>query len=80
MINCWNNVVLVLYSFPLFGCYFINLLMILDSFWNCNGGILRLKRFIYFQSRRKRPRTPTPGHYLGLKNTRDYGMFNMHFH
>ncbi|KAK8673328.1 hypothetical protein V6N13_111673 [Hibiscus sabdariffa] len=24
-------------------------------------------------SRRKRPRTPTPGHYLGLKNTRDYG-------
>ncbi|KHG21990.1 putative RNA-binding C25G10.01 [Gossypium arboreum] len=25
-------------------------------------------------SRRKRPRTPTPGHYLGLKNTRDYGI------
>ncbi|KAH1266824.1 Serine/arginine-rich splicing factor SR45a [Glycine max] len=24
-------------------------------------------------SRRKRPRTPTPGHYLGLKSTRDYG-------
>ncbi|KAI3519135.1 hypothetical protein L1887_08162 [Cichorium endivia] len=24
-------------------------------------------------SRRKRPRTPTPGHYLGLKNTRDTG-------
>ncbi|KAK9948328.1 hypothetical protein M0R45_003909 [Rubus argutus] len=23
------------------------------------------------RSRRKRPRTPTPGHYLGLKNTRD---------
>jgi len=28
-----------------------------------------------FQSKRKRPRTPTPGHYLGLKNTRDYGKF-----
>ncbi|KAK7379735.1 hypothetical protein VNO78_34425 [Psophocarpus tetragonolobus] len=26
-----------------------------------------------FMSRRKRARTPTPGHYLGLKNTRDYG-------
>ncbi|KAI8536934.1 hypothetical protein RHMOL_Rhmol10G0295400 [Rhododendron molle] len=25
------------------------------------------------RSRRKRPRTPTPGHYLGLKNTRDHG-------
>lgn len=24
-------------------------------------------------SRRKRPRTPTPGHYLGLKNDRDHG-------
>ncbi|MFS8010348.1 hypothetical protein Hanom_Chr14g01295971 [Helianthus anomalus] len=24
-------------------------------------------------SRRKRPRTPTPGHYLGLKNARDTG-------
>jgi transformer-2 protein len=30
---------------------------------------------ILFQSKRKRPRTPTPGHYLGLKNTRDYGKF-----
>lgn len=28
-----------------------------------------------FQSRRKRPRTPTPGHYLGLKNSRDGGKF-----
>ncbi|KAH7566211.1 hypothetical protein JRO89_XS08G0117000 [Xanthoceras sorbifolium] len=28
-----------------------------------------------FQSRRKRPRTPTPGHYLGLKSARDYGKF-----
>lgn len=26
-----------------------------------------------FQSRRKRARTPTPGHYLGLKSTRDFG-------
>lgn len=26
-----------------------------------------------FQSRRKRPRTPTPGHYLGLKNSRAEG-------
>ncbi|KAI8541089.1 hypothetical protein RHMOL_Rhmol08G0036000 [Rhododendron molle] len=25
------------------------------------------------RSRRKRARTPTPGHYLGLKNTRDHG-------
>ncbi|KAF5960890.1 hypothetical protein HYC85_002099 [Camellia sinensis] len=25
------------------------------------------------RSRRKRPRSPTPGHYLGLKNTRDNG-------
>ncbi|XP_057469983.1 serine/arginine-rich splicing factor SR45a [Actinidia eriantha] len=25
------------------------------------------------RSRRKRPRTPTPGHYLGLKSTRDHG-------
>ncbi|KAF7829011.1 serine/arginine-rich splicing factor SR45a-like [Senna tora] len=28
-------------------------------------------------SRRKRARTPTPGHYLGLKSTRDYGKFKM---
>ncbi|CAK7355619.1 unnamed protein product [Dovyalis caffra] len=30
-------------------------------------------RQLFLQSRRKRARTPTPGHYLGLKNTRDYG-------
>ncbi|XP_047318333.1 serine/arginine-rich splicing factor SR45a-like isoform X2 [Impatiens glandulifera] len=28
------------------------------------------------RSRRKRPRTPTPGHYLGLKNIRDRGHYN----
>ncbi|KAG5050809.1 Putative RNA-binding protein C25G10.01 [Glycine soja] len=27
----------------------------------------------FIHSRRKRARTPTPGHYLGLKNTREYG-------
>jgi len=32
---------------------------------------------ILFQSRRKRARTPTPGHYLGLKSTRDYGKFEI---
>ncbi|KAK1388155.1 Serine/arginine-rich splicing factor SR45a [Heracleum sosnowskyi] len=30
------------------------------------GGYITMER-----SRRKRPRTPTPGHYLGVKNTRD---------
>lgn len=29
--------------------------------------------FLTFQSKRKRPRTPTPGNYLGLKNSRDTG-------
>ncbi|WVZ10011.1 hypothetical protein V8G54_014541 [Vigna mungo] len=29
----------------------------------------------FIHSRRKRARTPTPGHYLGLKSTRDYGKF-----
>ena len=38
---------------------------------------LNIKVFSTFQSRRKRPRTPTPGHYLGLKNTRDYGKFEI---
>lgn len=41
---------------------------------------LNLKKLRYdafvFQSRRKRARTPTPGHYLGLKSTRDYGKLN----
>ncbi|GFY88059.1 hypothetical protein Acr_05g0016980 [Actinidia rufa] len=34
---------------------------------------LNLSPFVPFQSRRKRPRTPTPGHYLGLKSSRDHG-------
>ncbi|XP_022775459.1 serine/arginine-rich splicing factor SR45a-like [Durio zibethinus] len=38
-----------------------------------NQSILEGRYITVERSRRKRPRTPTPGHYLGLKNTRDYG-------
>lgn len=38
-----------------------------------NQSILEGRYITVERSKRKRPRTPTPGHYLGLKNTRDYG-------
>ncbi|BBH08069.1 RNA-binding family protein with RRM/RBD/RNP motifs [Prunus dulcis] len=38
-----------------------------------NQSVLEGRYITVERSRRKRPRTPTPGHYLGLKNTRDYG-------
>ncbi|KAM5546897.1 serine/arginine-rich splicing factor SR45a [Rosa sericea] len=37
-----------------------------------NQSVLEGRYITVERSRRKRPRTPTPGHYLGLKNTRDY--------
>ncbi|KAA3457574.1 serine/arginine-rich splicing factor SR45a-like [Gossypium australe] len=42
-----------------------------------NQSILEGRYITVERSRRKRPRTPTPGHYLGLKNTRDYGKFEI---
>ncbi|CAI0436734.1 unnamed protein product [Linum tenue] len=36
-----------------------------------NQSVLEGRYITVEKSRRKRPRTPTPGHYLGLKNTRD---------
>ncbi|XP_054823720.1 serine/arginine-rich splicing factor SR45a [Prosopis cineraria] len=38
-----------------------------------NQSVLEGRYITVEQSRRKKPRTPTPGHYLGLKSTRDYG-------
>ncbi|KAK3015001.1 hypothetical protein RJ639_007254, partial [Escallonia herrerae] len=38
-----------------------------------NQSVLEGRYITVEKSRRKRPRTPTPGHYLGLKNTRDGG-------
>ncbi|KAE9606608.1 putative RNA recognition motif domain-containing protein [Lupinus albus] len=38
-----------------------------------NQSVLEGRYITVEKSRRKRPRTPTPGHYLGLKNTREYG-------
>ncbi|XP_024032840.1 serine/arginine-rich splicing factor SR45a isoform X2 [Morus notabilis] len=38
-----------------------------------NQSVLEGRYITVERSRRKRPRTPTPGHYLGLKSTRDYG-------
>ncbi|CAJ2646679.1 serine/arginine-rich splicing factor SR45a [Trifolium pratense] len=38
-----------------------------------NQSVLEGRYITVERSKRKRPRTPTPGHYLGLKNTRDYG-------
>ncbi|CAL5197441.1 unnamed protein product [Lathyrus oleraceus] len=38
-----------------------------------NQSVLEGRYVTVERSRRKRARTPTPGHYLGLKNTRDYG-------
>ncbi|KAK2355478.1 serine/arginine-rich splicing factor SR45a [Trifolium repens] len=38
-----------------------------------NQSVLEGRYITVERSRRKRARTPTPGHYLGLKNTRDYG-------
>ncbi|KAL5076133.1 hypothetical protein RYX36_015117, partial [Vicia faba] len=37
-----------------------------------NQSVLEGRYVTLERSRRKRARTPTPGHYLGLKNTRDY--------
>ncbi|XAR73725.1 hypothetical protein NMG60_11007796 [Bertholletia excelsa] len=52
----------------------------MDSVEDANRCIKRLHQSVLDgrcitveRSRRKRARTPTPGHYLGLKNTRDYG-------
>ncbi|KAH7519873.1 hypothetical protein FEM48_Zijuj08G0083400 [Ziziphus jujuba var. spinosa] len=42
-----------------------------------NQSVLEGRYITVERSRRKRPRTPTPGHYLGLKSTRDYGMLNI---
>ncbi|CAH2076585.1 unnamed protein product, partial [Thlaspi arvense] len=36
-----------------------------------NQSVLEGRYITVERSRRKRPRTPTPGHYLGLKNSRD---------
>lgn len=41
--------------------------------------VKNLKNSVAFQSRRKRPRTPTPGNYLGVKNTRDTSEFFFFF-
>ncbi|GLT39302.1 hypothetical protein SLA2020_135000 [Shorea laevis] len=38
-----------------------------------NQSVLEGRYITVERSRRKRPRTPTPGHYLGLKSTGDYG-------
>ncbi|XP_038683157.1 serine/arginine-rich splicing factor SR45a-like [Tripterygium wilfordii] len=38
-----------------------------------NQSVLEGRYITVEKSRRKRPRTPTPGHYLGLKNNREYG-------
>ncbi|KAL3845019.1 hypothetical protein ACJIZ3_002422 [Penstemon smallii] len=38
-----------------------------------NQSVLESRYITVERSRRKRARTPTPGHYLGLKNTRDDG-------
>ena len=38
-----------------------------------NQSVLEGRYITVERSRRKRPRTPTPGHYLGLKSARDYG-------
>ncbi|KAJ7953182.1 serine/arginine-rich splicing factor SR45a [Quillaja saponaria] len=38
-----------------------------------NNSVLDGRTITVERSRRKRPRTPTPGHYLGLKSTRDDG-------
>ncbi|XP_059641103.1 serine/arginine-rich splicing factor SR45a [Cornus florida] len=38
-----------------------------------NQSVLEGRYITVEKSRRKRPRTPTPGHYLGLKSTRDHG-------
>uniref|UniRef100_A0A5B7BAG4 Putative serine/arginine-rich splicing factor SR45a n=1 Tax=Davidia involucrata TaxID=16924 RepID=A0A5B7BAG4_DAVIN len=38
-----------------------------------NQSVLEGRYITVERSQRKRPRTPTPGHYLGLKNTRDNG-------
>ncbi|KAL0702689.1 hypothetical protein Bca4012_058811 [Brassica carinata] len=38
-----------------------------------NQSVLEGRYITVERSRRKRPRTPTPGHYLGLKNDRDHG-------
>ncbi|KAJ9172610.1 hypothetical protein P3X46_015827 [Hevea brasiliensis] len=38
-----------------------------------NQSVLEGRYITVEKSRRKRPRTPTPGHYLGLKSNRDYG-------
>ncbi|KAB1201774.1 Ankyrin repeat domain-containing protein, chloroplastic [Morella rubra] len=38
-----------------------------------NQSVLEGRYITVEKSRRKRARTPTPGHYLGLKSTRDYG-------
>lgn len=38
-----------------------------------NQSVLEGRYITVEKSRRKRARTPTPGHYLGLKNTRDSG-------
>ncbi|KAA8532032.1 hypothetical protein F0562_006826 [Nyssa sinensis] len=38
-----------------------------------NQSVLEGRYITVERSRRKRPRTPTPGHYLGLKSTRDHG-------
>ncbi|XP_044503624.1 serine/arginine-rich splicing factor SR45a-like isoform X2 [Mangifera indica] len=38
-----------------------------------NQSVLEGRYITVERSRRKRPRTPTPGHYLGLKSSRDYG-------
>ncbi|ESQ50712.1 hypothetical protein EUTSA_v10022831mg [Eutrema salsugineum] len=38
-----------------------------------NQSVLEGRYITVERSRRKRPRTPTPGHYLGLKSDRDYG-------
>ncbi|KAF8062156.1 hypothetical protein N665_1200s0001 [Sinapis alba] len=38
-----------------------------------NQSVLEGRYITVERSRRKRPRTPTPGHYLGLRNDRDHG-------
>ncbi|KAJ4714114.1 serine/arginine-rich splicing factor SR45a [Melia azedarach] len=38
-----------------------------------NQSVLEGRYITVERSRRKRPRTPTPGHYLGLKSSRDIG-------
>ncbi|KAL5067527.1 hypothetical protein RYX36_018414 [Vicia faba] len=43
-----------------------------------NQSVLEGRYVTVERSRRKRARTPTPGHYLGLKNTRDYDLQGVH--